>query len=78
MSTVNDRVIKIVLEHLGVDEKEVIPSASFVNDLGADSLDVVELVMAFEDEFNMEIPDDVAENITTVQDAINYAVQYGG
>lgn len=50
----------------------------FVNDLGADSLDVVELVMAFEDEFNMEIPDDVAENITTVQDAINYAVQYGG
>jgi acyl carrier protein len=78
MSTVNDRVIKIVLEHLGVDEKEVIPSASFVNDLGADSLDVVELVMAFEDEFNMEIPDDVAENITTVQDAINYAMQYGG
>ncbi|VVM55285.1 Acyl carrier protein [Pseudomonas fluorescens] len=78
MSTVKDRVIKIVLEHLGVDEKEVIPSASFVNDLGADSLDVVELVMAFEDEFNMEIPDDVAENITTVQDAINYAMQYGG
>jgi len=78
MSTAKDRVIKIVLEHLGVDEKEVIPSASFVNDLGADSLDVVELVMAFEDEFNMEIPDDVAENITTVQDAINYAVQYGG
>jgi acyl carrier protein len=78
MSTVKDRVIKIVLEHLGVGEKEVIPSASFVNDLGADSLDVVELVMAFEDEFNMEIPDDVAENITTVQDAINYAMQYGG
>ena len=70
MSDTSDRVIKIVVEHLGVDEEKVIENASFIDDLGADSLDTVELVMAFEEEFGCEIPDDSAEKILTVKDAI--------
>ncbi|MAI84225.1 MAG: acyl carrier protein [Rickettsiales bacterium] len=72
MSDVADKVKKIVVEHLGVDENKVNESASFIDDLGADSLDTVELVMAFEEEFECEIPDDVAEKILTIKDAINY------
>jgi acyl carrier protein len=68
----DDKVKQIVSEQLGVDEGEVTPSASFVDDLGADSLDVVELVMAFEEAFDIEIPDEDAEKIKTVQDAIDY------
>ena len=70
MSDILERVKKIVIEHLGVEEEKVIDSASFVDDLGSDSLDTVELVMAFEEEFSIEIPDDVAEKITTIKDAI--------
>jgi acyl carrier protein len=70
MSDVADRVKKIVLEHLGVDDAKVVESSSFIDDLGADSLDTVELVMAFEEEFGCEIPDDAAEKILTVQDAV--------
>ena len=66
------RVKKIVVEHLGVDEAKVTDNAKFIDDLGADSLDTVELVMAFEEEFSCEIPDDAAETITTVKDAIDY------
>ena len=72
MSTVEERVKKIVCEQLGVKEEEVVPAASFVDDLGADSLDTVELVMALEEEFDTEIPDEEAEKITTVQAAIDY------
>jgi acyl carrier protein len=72
MSDIADRVKKIVVEHLGVDESKVTEDASFVDDLGADSLDTVELVMAFEEEFGCEIPDDAAEKIVTVKDAITY------
>ena len=72
MSSVEERVRKIVIEQLGVKEDEVKKDASFVDDLGADSLDTVELVMALEEEFDTEIPDDEAEKITTVQQAINY------
>jgi len=72
MSDVAERVKKIVVEHLGVDEAKVTENASFVDDLGADSLDTVELVMAFEEEFGTEIPDEAAEKITTVKDAIAY------
>jgi acyl carrier protein len=72
MSEIAERVKKIVVEHLGVDEAKVTENASFVDDLGADSLDTVELVMAFEEEFGCEIPDDAAEKILTVQDAIDY------
>lgn len=72
MSDVGDRVKKIVLEHLGVDESKVSENASFIDDLGADSLDTVELVMAFEEEFGVEIPDDAAEKILTVKNAIEY------
>ena len=72
MSDVAARVKKIVVEHLGVDEGKVEEGASFIDDLGADSLDTVELVMAFEEEFNVEIPDDAAEKIQTVGDAINF------
>ena len=72
MSDVADRVKKIVLEHLGVEESKVVESASFIDDLGADSLDTVELVMAFEEEFGCEIPDDAAEKILTIKDAIDF------
>jgi acyl carrier protein len=72
MASVADRVKQIIVEQLGVDESEVTPTAHFVDDLGADSLDTVELVMAFEEAFNIEIPDEDAEKITTVKDAIDY------
>jgi len=72
MSSVDERVRKIVIEQLGVKEDEVKEDASFVDDLGADSLDTVELVMALEEEFETEIPDDEAEKITTVRQAIDY------
>ena len=72
MSDTADRVKKIVVEHLGVEEDKVTPEASFIDDLGADSLDTVELVMAFEEEFGVEIPDDAAEKISTVSDAIKF------
>ena len=72
MSDVADRVKKIVIEHLGVEADKVVEKASFIDDLGADSLDTVELVMAFEEEFNVEIPDDAAETIQTVGDAISF------
>jgi acyl carrier protein len=71
-----ERVKKIVVEHLGVDEAKVSESASFIDDLGADSLDTVELVMAFEEEFGVEIPDDAAEKILTVKDAIDYLKEH--
>ncbi len=72
MSDIAERIKKIVAEHLGVDEAKVTDSASFIDDLGADSLDTVELVMAFEEEFGCEIPDDAAEKIVTVKDAVSY------
>ena len=72
MSDTADRVKKIVVEHLGVEAGKVTTEASFIDDLGADSLDIVELVMAFEEEFGVEIPDDAAEKIATVADAISY------
>ncbi len=72
MSSIEERVKKIVIEQLGVNEDQVVNSASFVDDLGADSLDTVELVMALEEEFETEIPDEEAESITTVQLAIDY------
>ena len=78
MSDVGDRVKKIVVEHLGVDEGKVTDNASFIDDLGADSLDTVELVMAFEEEFGVEIPDDAAENILTIKDAISFIEEHSG
>jgi acyl carrier protein len=72
MSDVAERVRKIVVEHLGVDDAKVTENAKFIDDLGADSLDTVELVMAFEEEFGCEIPDDAAEKIVTLQDAVNF------
>jgi acyl carrier protein len=72
MSDIADKIKQIVVEHLGVDAAKVTPEASFIDDLGADSLDTVELVMAFEEEFNVEIPEDAAEKIATVKDAIDY------
>ena len=72
MSDTAERVKKIVVEHLNVDAAKVTDSASFIEDLGADSLDTVELVMAFEEEFGIEIPDDAAESIVTVGDAVKY------
>ena len=72
MSSVDERVKKIVVEQLGVKEEEVTSQAAFVEDLGADSLDTVELVMALEEEFECEIPDEEAEKITTVQQAVDY------
>ncbi|HYG98729.1 MAG TPA: acyl carrier protein [Terriglobales bacterium] len=72
MASVEDKVKQIIVEQLGVDEGEVTPNASFVDDLGADSLDTVELVMAFEEAFDLEIPDEDAEKIKTVQDAVDY------
>jgi acyl carrier protein len=76
MSDVAERVKKIVIEHLGVEETKVSETASFIDDLGADSLDTVELVMAFEEEFGVEIPDDAAEKILMVKDAISYIEQH--
>ena len=78
MSETADRVKKIVVEHLGVEQDKVTEDASFIDDLGADSLDIVELVMAFEEEFNVEIPDDAAEKISTVKDATDYIDQNQG
>ena len=72
MSAVLDRVKKVVIEQLGVEEGQVVPAASFSGDLGADSLDTVELVMALEEEFDCEIPDEEAEKITTVGQAVDY------
>ena len=72
MSSVRDRVIEIIVEQLGVDKEQVVDDAKFVEDLGADSLDTVELVMALEEEFGAEIPDDEAEKLTTVGEAIAY------
>ena len=72
MATVADRVKKIIVDKLGVDEAEVTHEANFIQDLGADSLDTVELIMEFEKEFNIAIPDDQAEKISTVGDAITY------
>ena len=76
MSDVSERVKKIVIDHLGVEEAKVTDTASFIDDLGADSLDQVELVMAFEEEFGCEIPDDAAEKIQTVKDAIDFITQH--
>ncbi|KXG77231.1 Acyl carrier protein [Fervidicola ferrireducens] len=67
-----EKVKKIIADQLGIDEDEVVPEASFIDDLGADSLDIVELIMAFEEEFDLEIPDEDAEKIKTVQDAVDY------
>jgi acyl carrier protein len=78
MSETAERVKKIVVEHLGVEAEKVTEEASFIDDLGADSLDIVELVMAFEEEFGVEIPDDAAEKITTVKDAISYIDAHKG
>lgn len=72
MSSIQDRVSSIIAEQLGVKTEEVTSEASFIDDLGADSLDTVELIMALEEEFNIEIPDEDAEKMTTVGDAINY------
>ena len=71
MSTI-DKVIEVVIDKLGVEEDKIVPDASFIDDLGADSLDTVELVMALEEEFDLEIADEDAENIATVNDAIEY------
>ena len=76
MSTIEERVKKIIIEQLGVKEDDVKSAASFVDDLGADSLDTVELVMALEEEFDTEIPDEDAEKITTVQAAIDYILSH--
>jgi len=76
MSDTAERVKKIVVEHLGVEEVKVTENASFIDDLGADSLDTVELVMAFEEEFGCEIPDDAAEKIVTVKNAIEYISEH--
>ena len=82
MATIYERVKRIIVEHLGVEEGEVVPTASFVDDLGADSLDLVELIMSLEEEFSnpsrkIEIPDEDAEKIVTVQDAIDYIRDLG-
>jgi acyl carrier protein len=73
---IQERICKIIAEQLSQDAEEVVPEASFIDDLGADSLDLVELVMHMEEEFDVEIPDEEAENIRTVQDAINYVKQH--
>ena len=72
MSEIETQVKQIVVDHLGIDEAKVTPESKFIDDLGADSLDTVELVMAFEEKFGIEIPDDAAETIQTVQNAIDY------
>lgn len=71
-SEIQNKVVEILVEQLGINSNDVIPSASIIADLGADSLDTVELVMAFEEEFGLEIPDDIAETIVTVRDIVNY------
>ncbi len=76
MADIAQRVKKIIIDKLGVEESEVTPEASFTNDLGADSLDTVELIMEFEKEFNLSIPDDQAESITTVGQAISYLEEH--
>lgn len=76
MSDIAERVKKIVVDHLGIDEEKVTENASFIDDLGADSLDTVELVMAFEEEFSCEIPDEAAEKIMTVKNAIDYVAEH--
>ena len=78
MSDIADRVKKIVVEHLGVEADKVTEGASFIDDLGADSLDTVELVMAFEEEFGIEIPDEDAEKIQRVKEAVSYIEQHSG
>ncbi|MGU9963737.1 MAG: acyl carrier protein [Candidatus Halichondribacter symbioticus] len=78
MSDITDRVKKIVVEHLSVPEDKVVEGASFIDDLGADSLDTVELVMAFEEEFGIEIPDDEAETIQTFGDAVDFISKAAG
>ncbi len=75
---VEDKMIDIIVEQLSVDREKVVPGASFVDDLGADSLDLVELIMAMEEEFDVEIPDEDAEKITTVQNAIDYVAKLQG
>ena len=78
MSDVAERVKRIVVEYLGIDEAKVTENASFIDDLGGDSLDTVELVIAFEEEFGCEIPDDAAEKIVTVKDAVSFIESSGG
>ncbi len=78
MSSTQERVIKMVAEQLGVKEEDVKPDSSFVEDLGADSLDTVELIMALEEEFDTEIPDEEAEKLASVQDAISYIEKHPG
>ncbi|MBI5644231.1 MAG: acyl carrier protein [Deltaproteobacteria bacterium] len=78
MSSVENKVKKIIIDQLDVTEEEVVSQASFVDDLGADSLDTVEMVMAFEEEFSIEIPDEDAEKIKTVQDAVDYIQKKAG
>ncbi len=77
-NSIEERVTKIVMEQLEVSEEQATPNASFVDDLGADSLDTVELVMALEEEFEVEIPDEVAEKITSIQEAIDYVKEQQG
>ena len=72
MSDIEEQVKKIIVDHLGIEESKVVSGSKFIDDLGADSLDTVELVMAFEEKFGIEIPDDAAETIQTVQNAIDY------
>ncbi len=78
MSAIEDRVKSIIVEQLGVEEDEVTLNASFTDDLGADSLDIVELVMALEEEFSIEIPDEEAENISRVREAVEYIEKHSG
>lgn len=78
IGSIEERVKTIIIEQLGVDENEVTMDARFVDDLGADSLDLVELVMVFEEEFNIEIPDEDADKIVSVKDAVNYVEKYAG
>ena len=72
ITTTEEKVIKIVMDHLGIEEKKILLDSKFIDDLGADSLDTVELVMAFEEQFDIEIPDDAAETILTVQNAVDF------
>ena len=76
MSDIKERVTKIVIEHLGVEAEKVVEAAHFIDDLGADSLDTVELVMAFEEEFGVEIPDEEAEKISTLAQAVDYILSH--